>query len=104
MTYTMNYIFEELPVTVGEQTLYAEGTMTVTYSVEKAQPDVGFMRSYACVDELGPMDYNLTDEEGNMVAHGVESYGSTLHSQILLSISTHSVEEACAEHYEMYHL
>ena len=103
MTYTMNYIFDELPVTIEGQTLYAEGTMIVTYSVEKAQPDVGFMSGGVCVEDLGPIDYNLKDEDGNMISHGIEPYGSPLHSKILLSVSTQSVEEECAENYEMYH-
>lgn len=63
----MIFEFDELPIRIENRRLWASGQVYVEYTVNPAEPDVGYMSRWVEVDGLCDWDFTLTDEEGDEV-------------------------------------
>jgi hypothetical protein len=63
----MIFEFYELPIRIENRRLWASGQVYVEYTVNPAEPDVGYMSSWVEIDGLCDWEIHLTDEDGEDV-------------------------------------
>jgi len=63
----MIFEFDELPIRIENRRLWASGQVYVEYTVNPAEPDVGYMSRWVEIDGLCDWGIQLTDEEGDEV-------------------------------------
>jgi hypothetical protein len=99
MTHTIEYPFDDIEVTVNGYTYTASGMLPVQYYVEPADSSVGIPYPYAEIDDCGPIDAELVDEDGN-ITKVVLQRESDAHNKIVMIVSKGcSLEEACMDDY-----
>jgi len=95
MTHTIEYAFDGIEVTVNGYTYTASGILPVQYYIEPADSSVGITYPYAEIDDCGPIDAELVDENGDITTVVLQRE-SAAHNKIVMILSKGSnLEEAC---------
>ena len=86
MIHSMTYTFEEIPVVLNGEGLYASGDITVSYEIFERDTTVGMIRPYVEIDGFSGATFDLVNDEGdiNTVYAG---NGSNLWTQIVAGIN-----------------
>ena len=100
MIHRMTYTFEEIPVVLNGEDLYASGDITVSYEIFEIDTTVGIIRPDIEIDGFSGATFDLVDAEGDMstVYAGV---GSDLWTQIVAGINHDFVIEEIAIYEEI---
>lgn len=95
MSYQFTHVFEELPIYKG-LSVYASGEAEISYTVQRAEPDIGIMGAYAEPEIDSITVYSAKGGEGRKLQPS-----ELLYKQIeeALIDDEGRLEEACLEHY-----